>query len=342
MRVKWIGLRLATAVAVVVAVGAPMAWSQTEYLVAPRDTDTAIDQWLKPHVVEIDRSAATRNFLYVHIPGSYGLPSDSKLILKQAARHGYPAIGLRYPNSWTVYTLCTASSDPACFKNVRLEILDGIDRTGLVAISEANSITNRLAKLLEYLDGAHPEDDWGRFLNDDGDIIWSKIVVSGHSQGAGHAAMIAHVHKVSRVGMFAGPPDFSSFFEAPADWLSETGETPVGSYFGFGHMRDSLVPEHNLVEIWEALGLGLFGAPVNIDEPTPHIGRSHMFFTAADPAVFGLIADHNSVVVDRQTPKRADGSPGFDFVWDEMCFLDGSSEIPGVQIRRPGRRVRPR
>ncbi len=63
-----------------------------------------------------------------------------------------------------------------------------------------------------------------------------------------------------------------------------------------------------------------------------------MLFTSADPAVFGLIANHNSVVVDRETPKLDDGSPRFDTVWDVMCFQESLSG----QVRRSGRRVRPR
>merc|ERR1719291_1571872 len=32
---------------------------------------------------------------------------------------------------------------------------------------------------------------WGkRFLNDEGELNWDKIIVSGHSQGASHAAYL--------------------------------------------------------------------------------------------------------------------------------------------------------
>jgi len=184
MRIGWRGIGFAIFAGVMVWTGASTAWSQTEYLVAPRDTDEEIDSWLAPHVVEIDRSVDPRDVVHIHIPGSYGVPTDSTLILKHAARKGYPSIGLRYPNSWTVYTLCTWSADPGCFEDVRLEILDGIDRTDVVDISPANSITNRVVKLLEYLDREHPDDDWRRFLDEYGDVAWSKVVVSGHSQGA--------------------------------------------------------------------------------------------------------------------------------------------------------------
>lgn len=341
MRIGWWVVGMVAVVSTGAVVGAPPAWSQTEYLVAPRDTDEEIDSWLAPHVVEIDRTVAPGDLLYVHIPGSYDVPANSTLILKHAARQGYPSIGLRYPNSWTVFTLCSSSADPECFEKVRLEILDGEDRTDIVDISEANSITNRIVRLLEYLDRELPDDGWRRFLTEGGEVAWSKVVVSGHSQGAGHAAMIAHIHRVSRVGMFAGPPDFSFFFDRPPEWLSDPGETPGDVHFGFGHTEDSLVPEHRLVEIWTALGLSAYGNPVSVDELDPPYGRSRMLFTSADPAVSGLIRNHNSVVVDRETPKGTDGAPLFDVVWDVMCFPDGSPENPGTRILRPGRRVTP-
>lgn len=100
------------AVAVVCTVsGTPVGWSQTEYLIAPADTDEEIDQWIQPHVVEIDRSTQSGDILFVHFPGSFDIPSNSKLILQHAARRGFPAIGLRYPNNWTVNGLCRTTSD---------------------------------------------------------------------------------------------------------------------------------------------------------------------------------------------------------------------------------------
>ena len=331
-----VGLVLA---AVILAAG--VGWSQTEYLVPPADTDPEIDSWLSEHVVQIDRAVIPRDVLLVHLPGSYDAPTSSKLLLQHTARKGVPAIGLRYPNSVIVTAPCMFSSDPACFEKARLEILDGIDRTDIVDVSEANSITNRLVKLLEYLDREHPNDEWERFLKKDGSVLWSKIIVSGHSQGAGHAAMVAHAHRVYRVGMFAGPPDYSSYFDAPAEWLSQPGATRIDHHYGFGHIRDPLVSEENLVEIWEALGLGRFGQPVSVDEFGPPFSGSHMLFTDAEPASLGLIANHNSVVLDRQTPEAADGSPRFAEVWEFMCFPDGMPYYRDLQIRRPGRRVSP-
>ena len=155
-----------------------VCWSQTEYLITANQTDQEIDEWLQPHVIEIDRTAQPQDLLVVHFPGSFDVPTNSKLVLQHAARRGYPAIGLRYPNSWTVNSLCSSSTDPDCFEKVRMEILDGTDRTDILSVTEANSITNRLVKLLQYLESEFPDDDWGRFLSAGGDVMWSKIVVA--------------------------------------------------------------------------------------------------------------------------------------------------------------------
>ncbi len=42
--------------------------------------------------------------------------------------------------------------------------VDGIDRSPIVDVNAANSIDNRLTKLLEYLAAQHPEEDWSRYL----------------------------------------------------------------------------------------------------------------------------------------------------------------------------------
>ena len=327
---------------ILVCAGPQAVWSQTEYLIDPADTDQEIDEWLQSHVVEIDRAVPAEDVLLLHFPGSFDIPTNSKLILQHAARRGYPAIGLRYPNSWTVNSLCRSSTDSECFEKVRLEILDGVDRTDILVITEANSISNRLGKLLQYLDQEHPDDDWGRFLDGDHEVIWSKVIVSGHSQGAGHAAMVAHVHEVVRVGMFAGVTDYSNYFEGPAGWVSDEGATPVDVHFGFGHANDGLVPPEMLLEIWTAQGLAAEGEPVNIDGEEPPYGGSHMFFTSTEPAETGSYEYHNSVVIDFYTPKFEDGSPRFAEVWDHMCFPDEETNVRAATARRSGRRVRPR
>lgn len=291
------------------------ASSQTEYLVTPTDTDPAITGWNDPHVVEINRSVQQRSVLFVHFVGSDGIPENSKLILQQAANIGYRAIGLTYPNSWTVDSFCSSSSDPACYEKVRLEIIDGQNHTNFISVTPPDCIENRLAKLLLYLDQQHPADGWGSFLDNQGAPVWSHITLSGHSQGGGEAAMIASIHRVYRVEMFASPKDFSTFFQAPAAWLSNPKATPIDAYYGFCNTEDGSAQQ---LQIWRALGLATTGPSLNVDGSLPPFGFAHMLFTSATPARPGDY--HGSVVVDRATPLLPNGTPLFADVWGYMCF----------------------
>ena len=73
----------------------------------------------------------------------------------------------------------------------RMDILrKHVSDNGGVVISRANSIENRLTKLLQYLAAQFGEEGWSRFMAHDGPR-WARIAVSGHSQGGGEAAMIA-------------------------------------------------------------------------------------------------------------------------------------------------------
>lgn len=285
-----------------------------ERFIFPQATDPAIDDWLEPHVVYFDPGVSPRDLLFVHLPGSFGVPENSRLILQEVARQGVPAIGLRYPNSWTVARLCRGSPDPACHERVRREILDGEDRTPLVMVTPANSIQHRLLSLLRYLSARYPSEGWERFF-EGGELDWSKIVVSGHSQGGGHAAFIAKVKEVARVIMFASPGDRSQ--GQPAPWLRGPHVTPTERYFGFSHRRDRGWPSFE--ESWKALGLDAFGLPHSVDGADPPYENAHMLYTDALPATGSFADAHGAVVVDRKTPRLPDGRPQFAPVWRYLC-----------------------
>src|SRR2546430_7087542 len=55
--------------------------------------------------------------------------------------------------------ICGGVTDPtSCYENARLEILHGVDRSDLVDVSPANSIDNRLTKLLQFLASSRSEE----------------------------------------------------------------------------------------------------------------------------------------------------------------------------------------
>jgi hypothetical protein len=275
--------------------------------VAPPATDARITRFVDDHIVVWNPTAARPDVLFVHFPGSFGVPDNSEFVLREVAASGTPAIGLRYPNDWTVQSLCRQHGVD-CPGAVRDEIVNGVDRSPLVSIDRANSITNRLAKLLAYLDAAQPKYGWDAYL-DGGAPRWERIIVSGHSQGAGHAAFISTQHRVARVVMFGGGTDRVA--GQLASWVAP-GATQGTRYFGFVHADDNAVGK---VAGWRQLGAT--GEPTVVDGAAPPYAGAHMLVTdiaTANP--------HGSVVTDRATPKRADGTPVFAPVWRHLSDLD--------------------
>lgn len=234
-------------------------------IIAPQATDPdidwvpAVDPQFNHHYVWLDAARPSNGKLFVFMPGigpPGPKPRSYQLVQQEAARLGYHVIGLMYQNNVGPGG-CTGDPDPDCHAKVRLEILDGVDRSGFVDVSRANSIDNRLTKLLLYLDAQFPTEGWSRFLHK-GEPKWSQIAVGGHSGGAGQAALIGKIRHVDRVVIVAGPADVRRPGESAA-WVS-IGETPVAKYFELAHQRD--LRAAGILANVDALELDRFGDPV--------------------------------------------------------------------------------
>lgn len=276
--------------------------------VAPGATDPLIaDDDL--HVARIAADGARAARLLVFLPGTGGAPIHYTLLLETAARQGYHALGLAYVNDRSVaLQICPSTGDPDCPERVRLEILDGMDRTPLVDVDRANSIENRLIKLLQYLAASYPAEDWGAFLDADGAPRWERMTFAGHSQGAGHAAMVGKVRVVHRVALFSGTE--------PADWTTQPLATPPERYYGLVHALEER--RAAIASSWENLGLP--GTITDIDGITPPYG-SHRLQTRVAPAgtdPWGGPNYHGAVVGDRATPLDAAGTPLLRAAWAAM------------------------
>lgn len=278
--------------------------------VAPSDTDPAIDNWLDTHYIAVGSPTRARGQLLVYLCGSFGIPSRLRLIVHLAARLGYHAIGLSYPNSWTVAALCRRSNDPDCHEKARLAIIRGAINSQLVEVGPANSIENRLTRLLGFLSERQGEQGWDMFL-DSGVVRWATITVTGHSQGGGHAALIGKHYTVARVVMLGAPADHVRGENTPATWLGKPGLTPADRYYGFAHARDQGFD--NMHRSWESLGMMKYGPSVNIDEEPPPYRKARCLITDTTRVIGALC--HASVAVDGATPRLADGHPLFEPVW---------------------------
>ena len=268
--------------------------------VKPSTTDSSIStKWNNPHYIYLDENQTANQALFVFLSGSYSKPSSYQYILKQAAMDGYYAVGLSYPNSWTVGSLCNDIYTEDCFWAVRKEIITGENLTDVVDISYTDSITNRMVKLLSYLQAQYPSENWHQWLSGQRPK-WSNMIVAGHSQGGGHSAAIGKMNNVRRVLMFGAPEDVTVDGTSPS-WLSSAGNTPASRYFGFCHVNDPFWDSN--IANWKVIGLPVSNGIMDVDIHSSYTGN-RQFKTSEVPSSgksHGLDA-HGAVVSDLYTP----------------------------------------
>lgn len=300
--------------------GAP---ASVERDVSPKTIDPQVDdRENRDHVaINPNPAVAATGRLFVMLPGTGGSPSMYRYVLRSGATRGFHAIGLDYANPEAVGQICARSTDDNCFWDVRREIITGNDTSRDVAIAAPDAIITRLTKALNYLHSAHPGEGWGQYLVS-GTVNWSKVVIAGHSQGGGHAGVIAKLFVVNRAVYFSSPADWNLRTDAPAGWTAAAGATSTDRQFGFAHLDDHLVPWNQLERIWRATGLVQIAGIASVDSTTPPYDDSHALTTAATPRAGGQAADpeHGAPVLDSVTPIKGDGTPLFDEVWAYLAF----------------------
>jgi WD40 repeat protein len=297
------------------------------HVVAPQTTDPAIDQALDDHYVWLDTTARSNQKLFVFLPGTGQNPSIFQLVQREAARLGYHVIGLMYPTGGGLAKVCPTTPDPsACYEDARLEIIDGIDRVAFLNVNVANSIDNRLTKLLQYLTRQYPDEGWDRFLLRDGPK-WSQIAVGGHSQGGGNAAMLAKIRLVARVVLFSSVTD-SIHTEAPS-WVA-THVTPTDRYYGIAHDRDGFY--RPIRAGWDSLALDAFGAPATPETSSPPYGGTHTLVTDLTPqGGFVGTSAHGAPSNDLNTPLGPDGTPRLLDAWRYLLTARASRDDEGEE-----------
>lgn len=249
---------------------------QVVYLVKPSQTDPAIQLFDEPHLVVFDPALSAHAPLVVFMPGTGGKPANSPRLLRVVASLGYRVLGLEYDDEPAVVELCARDSRPRCSGDFRQRRIFGDGTTAFADNPPAESIVNRLVKLLEYLDRRHPGSGWDGYLTATGPH-WSRIVVSGLSQGAGMAAYIAKRESVARVVLFSSPWDFVGRDKAPAPWLYEPSATPPERWFAEYHKRENtagLIAHAYKVLRIPPENVQVFDLPIPSDM---HLNRSNPF-----------------------------------------------------------------
>jgi len=170
--------------------------------------------------------------LVVFLPGTGGTPADyivdaTRNIYDVFRADGHHVIALSYRNSQALANLCFG--DDACFLPTRTTLVTGVVAPGsasdVAGLKLTEGIEPRLVLALRMLLTVDPSGGWDAFL--DGDTVrWASVIVTGHSQGGGHAALMAKLHALDRFVALSSPCD--SVGNAAASWLhpDATWQTP--------------------------------------------------------------------------------------------------------------------
>jgi hypothetical protein len=274
-----------------------------EIQVLPQETDPAIAASAEPHYAYVDNSKHLQGLLVVFLGGTNSSPNQYLMFPKAAAAQGYHVVNINYPN--TVSGRSCGDSDPSCFAAYHEEFIFGSPTAQDGAVNAANSIQNRLVRLLQYLDHKDPGDGWDQFFSNN-TPVYTKLVVAGHSQGGGHAAYIGHKFHVNRVLMFSSPYDYNEKTSKSATWCTESAATPAAQFFGVLHRRDEIVPPPYQYEVWKSLRMLSRSDTVSADRPG--FEGAQALYTDVDPNPNASVRlKHNAVIMDEAIPSGAAG-----------------------------------
>lgn len=215
----------------------------------PTATDPAITRTFGYHALGLPSAITASTPVYVHFVGSGGDPAKpdtrafpNQLLMEELTARGVLVVMPSYDNDPSVGSLC--KEDLACYEAVRREILTGEDApapySALKDVRAPNDARSRIAALIAAvaksgLLGADPPAALAS-----GQLAWSKARLGGHSQGGGHAALIAKTTAVERLCMLSSPIDGAGEGAAAVavPWVSGTWATDLSRRRAVIHQDD--------------------------------------------------------------------------------------------------------
>lgn len=206
--------------------------------------------------------------LVLFLPPSLGTPTQSiatpaSNLYTAGIAAGDHVLSIAYRNNQVVGATCNGN-DP-CFLGMRMALVTGQPQPNAPAALNASilpteGIHARAALALAYLAAVQPTAGWSQYLNAGvdpavdpaGAVKWSRVIAVGHSQGGGHAALLAKLHLLARLVTLASPCD--EVGGVPASWLDVTAswQTPALRGWGFSAPVDTTCSAYSA--IWTALG----------------------------------------------------------------------------------------
>lgn len=255
-----------------------------------------------------DRSAWNGRVV-IHVVGTWSDPVADHRFPEHACDRGFAAIAPMYENRAPARETC--GDDGPCYEAHRREIVDGAEGAPPpVDVDVASSLRNRVATLLDHLaerDGMPWPSIRDRLVADD----WTQVVLSGHSQGSGHALYLGREEAAERVVLLAGPSDrlgdrMPTSRAVPWIVALETSPPRTGLVLGFIHDDDTIQVVDQVTDNWRSIGV-------------PDVRCMHAAAGAYDASCRRIHiptdactgpAAHSTVVVRQWGPQCALGTPG--------------------------------
>ena len=225
----------------------------------------------------IEPAGTESGTLVLLLNGTGGSPGQmvfdpGRNLFNAAAESGHHVLALAYRSDLAVGEMC--GPRPECYAATRSTQLTGVFQPGadssLADIRVDEGVIPRLDQALRALDASRPGAGWSAFIGNGAAsaaadrIAWQRIIVSGHSQGGGHAAYLGKLFPVVRVVQFSSTCDAPG--GVPAPWTaagSAWATSPADAFFGLSAPTaftrgiptagDLNCPYH--LAVWQNLGM---------------------------------------------------------------------------------------
>jgi len=195
----------------------------------------------------------------LHLVGTWSDPLTDHRFPEHACALGFAALVPMYENRQPARETC--GDDGACYEAHRREVVDGVEGAPApVDVSASSSVRGRVATLLARLVGE--AELWATIRDRVAEGDWSDVVLSGHSQGSGHALYLAREEAADRLVLLAGPSDRlgdGTPEHASVPWIDAFRTTPPRTapsrIFGYLHDDDTIQVVDQVLDNWDATGL---------------------------------------------------------------------------------------
>jgi hypothetical protein len=248
--------------------------------VKPGDTGAEITESFGLHAVGIPATWSSATPVYLHLVGSGGEPAKATTqafpneeILAQVTARGAFVLMVAYDNKEPIGSLCKTDVD--CYEPIRRSVIFGepvpAPYDALKSVAKPNDIVSRARALISYLQSKSPPGTLPAAISG-AELDMSKLRIGGHSQGGGHAALLAKVFLVERLCMLSSPLDGKNTINGAKNvpWVEGSWATPAGNRRGTIHELDDGFAK--ALANLEAMGLseGVQWRRLTGDTPDPH------------------------------------------------------------------------